>query len=77
MSGEKYHEDCLSFCCFCRFTIMGSFGYYGKQLKNTITGVTHTYCFGCYPKAVDVLLADLRLKDYLVAKNDNLGPLPK
>lgn len=61
-----------TYCDFCRHSIFGSTcGFMGKELQNPITKEKTYYCYDCYPKAVEILLADLRLNDYLNNKDKN------
>lgn len=46
------------YCELCRYSIQGSVGFFGRFLKET----GKAYCFTCYPKAVDMYIADLRLE---------------
>lgn len=59
---QRNSMECCDFfvCCWCRSNCSpGSGGGYilSKTLNN------HYYCFNCYPKAVEVFLADKKLKE--------------
>ncbi len=60
--SEQEHE-CFTYCCLCRYSIAGSGGWYGKEMLNKITGEKHYYCYTCYPKAVDIYIAELKLNE--------------
>ena len=56
-------HECFSYCCLCRYSISGSGGYSGRGFENKITNETHYYCYTCYPKAIDIYVADLKRLD--------------
>lgn len=60
--NENKHY-CFSYCCICRYSIMSSGGYYGRALENKIEGRTHYYCVNCYPKAIEIYIAEMKLKN--------------
>lgn len=59
----KEFSSYWGFCRLCRHSISGSGGFFGKELNGA------NYCFTCYPKAVDIFLAEQRLEDYMSAKS--------
>ena len=46
-----------SYCAMCNYSIAGSGGFFGKNLNGI------NYCFTCYPKAADILIAENKLKE--------------
>ena len=57
----QYPKCCFNYCCICRYSIMNSGGFHGKTFLNKLTGKTHFYCVNCYPKAIEIYCADLKL----------------
>ncbi len=64
IAGEKVMECCEPlgmWCCCCGINCSpGSMGGYIKSKKIG----DHFYCYGCYPKMVDVYLAEKKLMKY-------------